>query len=122
MYKTINDYINYLLDHQNVKSFFHLDEMDQDRLVVLALQSPDFDPEIYLDSNAHSTIARLLTRFDRDDEIDLTKMVLNAARDSLAASIDSLITEIKDDRRISNLREMGFRPVRDQQTGEVLWR
>lgn len=120
--KKLKEYIQDLVDFEAAKSFYSLDEIHQDQLVSLMIDSLDGDVDIVLSHAANRILANHLKDYDADTHHQLMDEVKKSVRDDYSSLFDQLIREEIDGRKKEKLYSEGFIPTNDPITGEIIWK
>lgn len=119
--KAVLNYIDDLISFDGAKDFASLDDLQQDQLVALGIAALGADIEMILSTKANIQLAKYLTTYDRDEEIELTKAIRDSAREYFAQWFDEMIQERIHDRFVDFMHEIGKRAVQDPVNGETRW-
>lgn len=101
--KEIKSFINDLVESQNAKCFYSLDDIHQDKLVALGIKALDCDIDIVIGSDANKHLATFLLSYDPDEKIELFDAIKDSAREKFSNYFDIMISDKCDEIRRDTL-------------------
>ncbi len=101
--KEITSFINDLVEYQDAKCFYSIDDIHQDKLVALGIKALDCDIDIVIGHDANKHLAEFLLSSDPDDRIELIHAMKDSAREKFSSYFDIMISDKRDEIRRDTL-------------------